>query len=64
MRRFLLENGSGETEDDINKEQIIKKAMKSKELEEDNKKLRKLLKYFYWIIIDSVYHNLREIFTK
>lgn len=44
MKRFLLDNGTGETEEDINKEHLLKKAMKSKEFEDDNKKLRKLLK--------------------
>jgi hypothetical protein len=29
------------------KEALVKKAMKCKELEEDNKKLRKLLKYCF-----------------
>ena len=45
MRKFLIENGSGnEVDDENNKESMIKKAMKYKDLEEDNKKLRKLLK--------------------
>ena len=44
LRKFLLDNGQEDTTDELNKEATLKKALKSKEVEDDNKKLRKLLK--------------------
>ena len=52
MRKFLLDTGGSADNDEeyslnfnfVRKEVLVKKAMKCKDLEEDNKKLRKLLK--------------------
>ena len=43
LRKFLVEINAENEED--GKDKLLKKALKTKELEEDNKKLRKLLKY-------------------
>eukprot|EP00350_Pseudokeronopsis_sp_OXSARD2_P007928 CAMPEP_0170544382 /NCGR_PEP_ID=MMETSP0211-20121228/3165_1 /TAXON_ID=311385 /ORGANISM="Pseudokeronopsis sp., Strain OXSARD2" /LENGTH=167 /DNA_ID=CAMNT_0010848015 /DNA_START=244 /DNA_END=744 /DNA_ORIENTATION=+ len=43
LRKFLAETGGNEL-DDEGKDQFLKKVLKTKELEEDNRKLRKLLK--------------------
>eukprot|EP00347_Sterkiella_histriomuscorum_P004734 403359312 len=49
MKRFLLETGGAsgnvvDLEDEANKESVVKKAMQSKQIQEENKKLRKLIK--------------------
>ena len=53
IKRFLADasanapgagNGADLDADEINKDSILRKAMKSKQLQEDNKKLRRLIK--------------------
>ena len=44
MRKFFIDNGMQESNEEFNKELLMKNVMKCKDLEEDNKKLRKLLK--------------------
>jgi hypothetical protein len=53
IKRFLADacanapgtgNGADLDADEINKDNILRKAMKSKQLQEDNRKLRKLIK--------------------
>ncbi len=43
IKRFITESSELENEE-ISKERILRKAMKCKQLQEDNKKLRKLIK--------------------